>query len=613
MSLQLIQQYHTSVEKIIQYGGSRNESSIRFAFQKLLEQYCADKNLELIAELEYKTSFGAAVYPDGTLKDAMRQDWGYWESKDQYDSLDEEIQKKFDKGYPNTNIIFEDSQTAVLIQNGEEVARSDFKNPTTFHALLNAFVSYEPAEIQTFRDAIETFKEDLPDLLAELRRIIEKQAKTNPKFVKARDDFLELCKESINPHIALADIREMIIQHILTEDIFITVFGESQFHRENNIARELQQVISSFFKGTIRRNILKRISPYIDVIKAAAGNISDHHEKQRFLKVVYENFYKTYSPAKADRLGIVYTPNEIVRFIIESTDYLVHKHFGRLLADDDVEILDPATGTGTFITELIEYLPKHRLPYKYAHEIHCNEVAILPYYVANLNIEYTYAQKMGKYAEFENICFVDTLDNLGFGFSGKQYGFFDISAENMERIRRQNDRKISVIIGNPPYNANQLNENENNKNRVYPGVDKRIKETYIKRSAAHKTKLYDMYARFIRWASDRLDENGVLAFITNRSFLDARTFDGFRKVVTDEFSHIYVVDLGGDVRKNPKLSGPKHNVFAIQTGVAISFFCEESGCKKRTLPDSLCSPSGNGICPRETAFSGNQQIQNPPF
>jgi len=406
----------------------------------------------------------------------MRQDWGYWESKDQYDSLDEEIQKKFDKGYPKTNILFEDSQTAVLIQNGEEVARADFKNATALHALLNAFVSYQPAEIQTFRDAIEKFKEDLPDLLAELRLIIEKQAKTNPKFVKARDDFLELCKESINPHIVLADIREMIIQHILTEDIFITVFGESQFHRENNIARELQQVISSFFRGTIRRNILKRISPYIDVIKAAASNISDHHEKQRFLKVVYENFYKTYSPAKADRLGIVYTPNEIVRFIIESTDHLVHKHFGRLLADDDVEILDPATGTGTFITELIEYLPKHRLPCKYAHEIHCNEVAILPYYVANLNIEYTYAQKMGKYAEFENICFVDTLDNLGFGFTGKQYGFFDISAENMERIRRQNKRKISVIIGNPPYNANQLNENENNKNREYPGVDKRIKE-----------------------------------------------------------------------------------------------------------------------------------------
>ncbi|MDX9821185.1 MAG: type ISP restriction/modification enzyme, partial [Syntrophales bacterium] len=300
---------------------------------------------------------------------------------------------------------------------------------------------------------------------------------------------------------------------------------------------------------------------------------------------VYENFYRAYNPAAADRLGIIYTPNEIVRFMVESADCLVHMNFGRLLGDEDVEILDPATGTGTFITEIIEHLPKNRLPYKYGNEIHCNEVAILPYYIANLNIEYTYSQKMGRYAEFKNICFVDTLDNLGFQYnsqSGKQTSLdlFGLTAVNLERIKRQNRRKISDIIGNPPYNANQLNENENNKNREYPGVDKRIKDTYVAESTAQKTKLYDMYSRFIRWASDRLDKNGVLAFITNRSLIDARTYDGFRKVVADEFSDIYVVDLGGDVRKNPKLSGPKHNVFAIQTGVAISFFVRNSRARK---------------------------------
>ena len=167
--------------------------------------------------------------------------------------------------------------------------------------------------------------------------------------------------------------------------------------------------------------------------------------------------------------------------------------------------------------------------------------------------------------------------------SGKQGGFdfIGLTAENLERIKRQNRRKISVIIGNPPYNANQLNENENNKNREYPGVDKRIKDTYIAESTAQKTKLYDMYARFIRWASDRLEKQGVLAFITNRSLIEARTYDGFRKVVADEFSDIYVVDLGGDVRQNPKLSGPKHNVFAIQTGVAISFFVRTGKANKR--------------------------------
>ncbi|MBA7684718.1 hypothetical protein ES703_93125 [subsurface metagenome] len=381
----------------------------------------------------------------------------------------------------------------------------------------------------------------------------------------------------------MADIREMLIQHILTEDIFITIFSNAQFHQENNIARELAKITKTFFVGAIQKNILLKIDPYIKIIKAAASNISDHHEKQRFLKVFYENFYKTYNPAGADRLGIIYTPNEIVRFMVEAADYLTFKHFNRVLGDKDVEILDPATGTGTFITEVMEYLPKNILPYKYENEIHCNEVAILPYYIANLNIEYTYSQKMNQFLEFKNICFVDTLDNLGFTYDKKQSHFLSISAENLERIKHQNKRKISVIMGNPPYNANQLNENENNKNRSYPQIDKRIKETYIKNSTAQKTKLYDMYSRFIRWASDRLAPNGVLAFITNRSLIDARTYDGFRKVVSDEFSDIYVIDLGGDVRANPKLSGPKHSVFAIQTGVAITFFV-----KKESEQDSPC-------------------------
>lgn len=212
-------------------------------------------------------------------------------------------------------------------------------------------------------------------------------------------------------------------------------------------------------------------------------------------------------------------------------------------------------------------------------------MAILPYYVANLNIEATYAAITGEYAEFPNLCFVDTLDNVAGlrKYAGHQHDLFgSLSEENVERIRRQNLRKISVVIGNPPYNANQLNENENNKNREYPDIDQRIKATYIAASTAQKTKLYDMYARFFRWASDRVDENGIVAFITNRSFVDSRTFDGFRDVVAREFNEIWIADLGGDVRANPKLSGTKHNVFGIQTGVAVSFLVKRKkaqGCR----------------------------------
>lgn len=322
--------------------------------------------------------------------------------------------------------------------------------------------------------------------------------------------------------------------------------------------------------------MLKGLEPYYAAIRSAAAQIATHHEKQNFLKVIYEGFYRVYNPKAADRLGVVYTPNEIVRFIIESADWLCEHHFGRNLIDKDVEILDPATGTGTFISELLEHFRGRpvKLKHKYREELHANEVAILPYYVANLNIEATYAAITGEYEEFPNLCFVDTLDNVGLhtatvGTQGTLFG--SVTEENVARIRRQNGRRISVILGNPPYNANQLNENENNKNREYKEIDRRIKDTYIAASTAQKTKLYDMYARFFRWASDRLAANGVLALITNRSFIDSRTFDGFRKVVAEEFSEIRVVDLGGDVRANRKLSGTRHNVFGIQTGVAISF------------------------------------------
>jgi len=374
----------------------------------------------------------------------------------------------------------------------------------------------------------------------------------------------------------------MLIQHILTEEIFSKVFDDSDFHRQNNVAGKLYELEGTFFTGGVKKAHLKGLEPYYAAIRATAAQISSHSEKQAFLKVIYENFYKVYNAKAADRLGVVYTPGEIVRFMIEGADWLCEKHFGRNLVDENVEILDPATGTGTFICELLEHFrgqPK-KLKRKYQHELHANEVAILPYYVANLNIEATYAALTGEYEEFHNLCFVDTLDNVGLhtaahGTTADLFG--SVSEENVARIKRQNSRKISVVIGNPPYNANQANENDNNKNREYPAIDARIKQTYIAQSTAQKTKLYDMYARFFRWASDRLAADGVLAFVTNRSFIDSRTFDGFRKTVASEFAEAYVVDLGGDVRANPKLSGTKHNVFGIQTGVAISFFVKRHG------------------------------------
>lgn len=588
MSQLLVQQYLSDIERLKRFSGLSNEQVIRPAFRRLLDQWASSQKLVFLEEYRHETNLKTVVYPDGTVLHDIRVPLGYWEAKDTDDNLEEEIVKKFRSGYPQDNIIFENSELAVLYQNRQEVTRCSMTDVDALVRLLNLFFAYQRPEIAEFRRAVEKFKADLPAVLDALRSKIDAAYARNPSFREAADKFLEHAKTAINPSVEEADVREMLIQHILTEEIFTHVFDYGDFHRENNIARALYDLEGKFFRGPVKRDTLKALEQYYATIRANAALITSHHEKQTFLKVIYENFYKIYNPKAADRLGVVYTPNEIVKFMIEGADWLCHKHFGKTLIDRDVEILDPATGTGTFICELIEYFgsDKLRLAQKYKQELHANEVAILPYYVANLNIEATYYGMTTQYQEFENLCFVDTLDNVtGLGIkTGQHVGdlFGALTEENVERVRRQNNRKISVIIGNPPYNANQANENLNNKNRAYPHIDKLIKESYIKFSKAQKQKTYDPYTRFFRWASDRMHDDGVLAFITNRSFIDKHSYDGFRRAVEREFNEIYVVDLGGDVRDNRRLSGTKHNVFGIQIGVAISFMVKrrkQQGCK----------------------------------
>ena len=615
MSKVSINQYYSQFDKAIQFGKSRNETSIRNYFWILLNEYARKQHYEVIPELRVKGTLGKEVQPDGVVKNNFYLDIGLWESKDEKTSLDEEIDAKIKKGYPLTNILFEDSATAILYQRGEEVMRVSMRDADKLDKILVTFFSFKNEFVSKFEAALEKFKEDIPHLVETLRKRIEDAGKTSVEFIASSNNFLELCRVEINPTISEEDIREMMIQHILTSDIFTKIFDDAEFHRHNNIASELEALINSLFTYSDRRNLLHSIEHYYDAINLAASAISDHHEKQKFLKLLYENFYKVYNPKAADRLGVVYTPNEIVQFMIESTDYLLHKHFGKTLADKNVEILDPATGTGTFITSLIDYLPNQSLMHKYKEEIHANEVAILPYYIANLNIEYTFKQKMGVYEEYMNLCFVDTLDNTtALTYGGKQHQLFGLSSENAERIKRQNEKKISVVIGNPPYNASQLNENENNKKRDYLEIDKRIKDTYVKYSTAQKTKVYDMYARFFRWACDRIKDEGVVAFITNNSFIKAKGFDGFRNCIKDEFDHAYVIDLDGDIRSNSNQS--KGNVFNIMVGVSITFLikCNSSNNKNCKIHyhyvDSLLA---NEKIEFLKQFSGGDKFENIAF
>ena len=588
MSHALIQHYLNQLQDLRKVSGTTRESVLREAFKDLLKSWGKQHNLVFIPEYKLDTLTRDKRYVDGALLYELRVPFGYWEAKDSTDDLDEEIIKKFKRGYPKDNIIFEDTTRAVLIQNGQRVMECPVDDVDALKKLLTLFFSYERTEIAEFRKAVAQFKADLPAVLDALRGMIERAHTENPEFRKESERFLVHAQEAINPSLTDADVREMLIQHVLTEEIFAKVFPDTPFHKDNNVARELYKLEATFFTGNTKFQSLKALAPYYSAISAAAAQIERHHEKQAFLKVIYENFYKVYNKKAADRLGVVYTPNEIVRFMIESADWLCEKHFSKNLIDREVEILDPATGTGTFITELLEHFRGQpaKLKHKYLQELHANEVAILPYYVANLNIEATYAAITGQYLEFPNLCFVDTLDNVGLhtaqhGSQGALFG--SVSEENVARIKRQNGRKISVIIGNPPYNAWQENFNLKNPNRPYQHVDDRIRRTYQELGTAqNQIALYDMYVRFFRWASDRLAENGVLAFISNRSFLDSLTFDGFRKAVTTEFNEVWIVDLGGDVRENPKLSGTTHNVFGIQTGVAISFLVRRhrvQGCR----------------------------------
>lgn len=581
MSQLYIEKYQRDLAKLKRAGKTSNESSIRKAFLRLVENYAESHDLTVVDEVPLT----AHARPDATLRSYLGLDVGYIENKDIKDDIEVEIKKKIERGYPLSNIIFENSDELVFYQHEKRVAKIPLNNNDALDKVLQQLVSFKRPEETRFEKAIEAFKRDVPIVLKHLRETIDTEYKKNKEFQIKAVAFLDNCHKVISTELTFDDIREMIIQHILTEDIFSIIFSDPDFHRENNIARELSELIQTFFKKDLKRNALDKIHHYYDTIRITAAAIDDYGQKQDFLKTVYEEFYKAYSPQKADRQGIVYTPMEAVRFIIAACDHLLHEHFNKTLASKNVEILDPCTGTGVFITEIMRHMEgrQKNLADKYENEIHCNEMDLLPYYIANLNIEYIYKQITGEYKEFPNICLVDTLDNMGFDKSADLWSFAGLSEENLERVKRQNTKKISVIIGNPPYNANQRSENDNNKNRVYPAIDKRIKDTYIKESAAQKTKQYDMYKRFIRWASDRIQGEGIIAFITNNAFLEAKQDDGFRKVAEEEFNEIYIYDLKGNARPTGE-AGKRQggSIFNITVGVSITLFVKrkvKSKCK----------------------------------
>ena len=322
-----------------------------------------------------------------------------------------------------------------------------------------------------------------------------------------------------------------------------------------------------------RHEFLSGLDHFYLAIERTAATINNFSQKQHFLNTVYEQFFQGFSVEVADTHGIVYTPQPIVDFMVKSVEQILQSEFYTSLSDEGVRIIDPFVGTGNFIVRIMREIRKTALPDKYTCELHCNEVMLLPYYVASMNIEHEFYEATGTYQPFEGICLVDTFDLA----EERQLPLF--VPENTKRVEQQKKTPMFVVIGNPPYNAGQVNENDNNKNRKYETMDQRVSGTYARDSRATlKAQLSDPYVKAIRWACDRIGDQGIVAFVTNNSFLDGIAFDGMRKHLYQDFNRVYVLDLKGNVRKDSMREGipigEKHTVFglAAMVGIAVTFF-----------------------------------------
>jgi len=340
-------------------------------------------------------------------------------------------------------------------------------------------------------------------------------------------------------------LEEMLIQHLLTERIIRKVFDNPDFAKDNIIASEIEKVIKALTsKYFSRKEFLKKLDRFYVAIEKTAATISEYSQKQTFLNTVYEKFFQGFSIKVADTHGIVYTPQPIVDFIVNSVETILMKEFERSLSEKNVHVLDPFVGTGNFLIRTMRAIQKTALDYKYVNELHCNEVMLLPYYISTMNIEHEFCELYGEYKPFRGICLVDTFELA----EDKQMSLF--TAENTERVNQQKKTPIFVILGNPPYNMGQVNENDHNKNRKYPIIDGRVSSTYAKDSTATlKNKLADPYVKAIRWATDRvlLNKEGIVALVTNNSFLEQIAFDGMRKNLENDFDKIYIIDLGARI------------------------------------------------------------------
>ncbi|MBA6316873.1 DEAD/DEAH box helicase [Cellulophaga baltica] len=375
---------------------------------------------------------------------------------------------------------------------------------------------------------------------------------------KAFDMFLEGLQSNINSSITIKEAVEMLSQHMITKPVFEALFEGYSFVDNNPISQSMQNMVALLEEGQLEKDT-KTLNKFYESVRMRAAGIDNAEAKQRIIIELYDKFFKTAFPKMVEQLGIVYTPIEVVDFILHSVNDVLQQEFGQSISDEDVHVLDPFTGTGTFITRLIQsgLIKKEDLTRKYEREIHCNEIVLLAYYIADVNIENAYHDVMGNegdYVPFDGICLTDTFQ---LGETKDSVIFSEMFPQNSERLEMQKKGPIRVIVGNPPYSVGQKDANDNAQNMEYIKLDSRISATYAKESkSVNKSSLYNSYMKAFRWSSDRLssDEGGIIAFVTDGGWLDNNSSNGFRKSIEKEFDSIYVFNLRGNQRTSGELS-----------------------------------------------------------
>lgn len=429
----------------------------------------------------------------------------------------------------------------------------------TFGELQNVFYAKMVTKVGTKR-YWEQWAKDIAGIAEQHIERIKALIADDGKHRRAFEQLIKGLRRNINPNLSEQDVIEMLSQHIITRPVFEALFENYEFANSNPVSKSMQKMLDLLDDEAKTEEEHEKLQKFYDYVRTTVSGIEDAEGRQRIIVELYDKFFKTASPKTVAKLGIVYTPVEVVDFIIRSVGHILRKEFGRSLSDENVHILDPFIGTGTFITRLLQsgLISREALERKYGREIHANEIVLMAYYIASINIENVYHDLMGAnttYKPFNGICLTDTFQ-LEEEFSDDNL-YSEEFPTNSRRVMEQKKKPITVIVGNPPYSIGQKSANDNAQNQNYPRLEKQIENTYVARSdAALNKSAYDSYIKAFRWASDRLNkkEGGVIGFVTNGAWLDANGLDGMRKCLEQEFSAIYVFNLRGNQRTSGELS-----------------------------------------------------------